>query len=178
MKRYRLKLLLVVIGIWCLSITSVYAESAVEYLLDGNDSFKEGDLAQAIYEYTKALDLNPNLAKAYNNRGVAYAQQGFMSPAIADFTMAIANKPNDAEAYNNRGHAFAEEVKLTKAIADYSMAIKINAIYAKAYNNRALAYYDLKEYDKAWADVHKVEKIGGTTDPDFIKALRRASGKT
>lgn len=177
MKTYHLKVALILIGIGCLSIPAVYAQTAGEYLQDGNDSFLRGDYAQAIFEYTKALDINPNLAKAYNNRGVAYAQQGFLSPAIADFTMAIANKSNDAEAYNNRGHAYAQQIKMPQAIADYSMAIKINAIYVKAYNNRALAYYNLKDYKKAWADVHKVQKIGGAIDPDFIEVLKKASGQ-
>jgi tetratricopeptide (TPR) repeat protein len=178
MKRYIFKLILVLIGVLLSAISSVYAQTtAVEYLQNGNDAFKQGDYDQAIYDYTKAIDINPSLAKAYDNRGVAYAQKGFLAPAIADFTMALANNPNDAEAYNNRGHAYANQGNLTQAISDYSKAIRINAIYVKAYNNRAHGFYDLKEYEKAWADVHKVEKIGGAVDPDFIEALKKASGR-
>jgi len=177
MKRYNFKLILVLVGVLFLGIHSTYAQTAGEHLQNGNDSLKGGDFDQAIYDYTKAIDVNPHLAKPYDNRGVAYAQQGFLTPAIADFTMAIANDPNDPEAYNNRGYAYLREGNLQRAITDYTKAIRINAIYVKAYNNRMLAYYRLKEYDKAWEDVHKVEKIGGTFDLGFIDALKRASGK-
>jgi tetratricopeptide (TPR) repeat protein len=165
------------IGLLFLSTSSVYAETAGEYLQNGNDSLNEGDFDQAIFDYTKALDINPNIAKAYDNRGVAYALRGYPAPAIADFTMAIANDPKDAEAYNNRGHAYAQKDNLTQAIADYTKAIDINTFYVKAYNNRELAFYMMKEYDKAWSDVHTVEKIGGAIDSNFIETLRKASGK-
>lgn len=143
----------------------------------GNDAFKLGDFDLAIIDYTKALDINPNLAKAYDNRGVAYADEGSLPRAIADFTMAIANDPKDADAYNNRGHAYFIKGNLSQAVFDYTRAIGFNTFYVKAYNNRELAYYQLKEYDKAWADVHTVGSIGGAVDPDFIKDLRKASGK-
>ena len=155
----------------------VCAQTAEEYLSNGNDDFRIGNFDRAIVEYTKALDINPNLAKAYNNRGVAYAQEGSLPRAIADFTMAIANNPKDAEAYNNRGHAYAGQGNLSQAIFDYTKAIGINTFYVKAYNNREIAYYKLKEYDKAWADVHRVEAIGGSVDPYFVEDLKKASGK-
>ena len=172
--RSRLFTLFVLIGILFLSV-SVYAQTAEEYLSNGNDDFKLGSFDQAIIKYTKAIDINPHLAKAYNNRGVAYAQEGSLSRAIADFTMAIANDLKDAAAYNNRGHAYAEQGNLSQAIFDYTKAIEINTFYVKAYNNREAAYYKLKEYDKAWADVHTVERMGGAVDPYFIEDLKKAS---
>ena len=73
------------------NIAPVYAETAAEDLQSGNDYFSQGYFDQAIIEYTKAIDIDPNYAKAYDNRGVAYAKEGSFSRAIADFTMAIAN---------------------------------------------------------------------------------------
>ena len=164
----------VLIGLLFLSV-SVGAQTAEKYLSHGNDDFNLGNFDQAIVDFTKAIDINPNLAKAYDNRGVAYAQEGSLPRAIADFTMAIANNLKDAAAYNNRGHAYAEQGNLSQAIFDYTKAIEINAFYVKAYNNRGTAYYRLKEYDKAWADVHTVERMGGAVDPYFIEDLKKAS---
>ena len=168
--------LFIFIGVLFLS-GSVYAQTAKEHLSMGNDEFKQGNFDRAIVDYTKAIDINPNLAKAYNNRGVAYAQEGSFSRAISDFTMAIANNFKDAEAYNNRGLVYAKQGNLTRAVFDYTKAIKNDAFYVKAYNNREMAYYKLKKYDKAWSDVHTVEVIGGTVDPYFIQELKKASGK-
>jgi tetratricopeptide (TPR) repeat protein len=170
-------MILILIIVLFFNIPSVYAETAGEDLQSGNDFFDQGNFDQAISEYTKAIDINPNYAKAYDNRGVAYAKEGSLSRAIADFTMAIANNFNDAEAYNKRGHAYDNQGNLTQAVFDYSQAIRINPLYAKAYNNRSLAYYNLKEYDKAWRDVHKIEELKDTVSPDFIDELKKASGK-
>jgi tetratricopeptide (TPR) repeat protein len=169
--------LLILLTLLFLNISPVHAETALEYLDQGNDSFKRGDLDVAILEFTKAIDANPNLSKAYDNRGVAYAREGSFPRAIADFTMAIANNPKDAEAYNNRGHAYYNQGNMPQAIFDYTRAIDMNAFYTKAYNNRELAYFKLEKYDKAWADVHTVKEIGGTPDPDFIETLKKASGR-
>jgi len=172
-----MKKALLLIAVLFVPVPCVYAQKAVEYLQMGNDDLKQRNLDQAIIDFTKAIDIDPNLAKAYNNRGVAYAQEGSLSRAIADFTMSIANDPKDAQGYNNRGHAYANEGDFVQAIADYTQAIRINAFYVKAYNNRELAYYELKQYDKAWADVHTVQAIGGNVAPDFIKDLKKALGK-
>ena len=171
------KFILLLTGIFLLNTAFVYAENTGEYLQVGNDFLNAGNFDMAIIEYTKALDINPNLAKAYDNRGVAYAQEGSLSRAIADFTMAIANNFNDAEAYNNRGHAYAAKGNLPQAIADYGRSIDIDSLYTKAYKNRAIAYYKLKEYDRAWGDVFKVEELGGHVDHDFYRELSKVSGQ-
>jgi tetratricopeptide (TPR) repeat protein len=47
----------------------IYAEF---YFNRGLDYANKGQLDQAISDYTKALEMNPRNAAAYNNRGIAY----------------------------------------------------------------------------------------------------------
>ena len=54
---------------------------------------------------TKAIELNPNYAKAYYNRGIAKFDLQDYKGAIADYTKAIELNPNYAKAYYNRGIA-------------------------------------------------------------------------
>ena len=54
-------------------------------------------------DYTKAIELNPNNAEVYYNRGGVYRGKGDYDCALADYTKAIELNPNDAEIYNNRG---------------------------------------------------------------------------
>jgi tetratricopeptide (TPR) repeat protein len=170
-------MIIFLIILFFLNNPSAYAETAVQYVSAGNDAFKRGNLDLAITDYTSAIDIDPNYAKAYDNRGVAYAREGSLTRAIDDFTMAIAVNRSDAEAYNNRGHAYAQKGNSTQAVFDYTHAIENNAFYVKAYNNRGLAYYQLKEYDKAWADVRTIKAVGGDVDPYFLQDLMKASGK-
>ena len=68
--------------------------------------------------YTEAIRLDPKLAMAYNNRGIAYDEKGEYDKAIADCSEAIRLDPKTAAAYSNRGLAYADKGDSDKAIAD------------------------------------------------------------
>lgn len=79
---------------------------------------------QAVSDFTKAIDLNPQDAAAFNNRGLAYAR-GLKQyeKAIDDFTKAVVLDPDFAEAYDNRAIAYQignDDKK--KACADWKKA--------------------------------------------------------
>ena len=57
---------------------------------------------------TKAIRLDPQYAKAYNNRGLGYAELKQYERAIGDYDEAIRLDPKEARAYNNRGLGYAE----------------------------------------------------------------------
>jgi len=63
------------------------------------------------------------------------------------------------------------------SISDYTKAIEINPNDVSAYRSRKRAYYMIKEYDNAWADVHKLEGLGATIEPIFLRKLKQASGR-
>ncbi|MHC4595597.1 MAG: tetratricopeptide repeat protein [Planctomycetota bacterium] len=44
----------------------------------------KGEYEHAIAEFTKALEINPSLAEAYNNRGFAYYRKGEYDRAWED----------------------------------------------------------------------------------------------
>ena len=57
---------------------------------------KKGLANLAIKDYNKAIQLDPELAEAYCNRGVAYEHTGEFERAIADHTKAIELQPHYA----------------------------------------------------------------------------------
>ncbi|MCP4535319.1 MAG: tetratricopeptide repeat protein, partial [Delftia sp.] len=70
---------------------------------------QQGDPNRAIAYYTRAIEQNPLLASAYNNRGVAYINQGGennLRRAISDLTQAIELVPALAVSHSNRGLAY------------------------------------------------------------------------
>jgi tetratricopeptide (TPR) repeat protein len=56
-----------------------------EHFCRGNEYFDKGDYDRAIADYTKAIEINPNYAKAYNDRGMAYMELGDMENGCRDF---------------------------------------------------------------------------------------------
>jgi tetratricopeptide (TPR) repeat protein len=84
------------------------------------------------------IDLKPDDADAYNNRGLAYSAMGEHDRAITDCNRAIELKPDYAEAHNNRGIAYFAKGKRDRAIADCSRAIELKPDLAQAHNNRQI----------------------------------------
>ncbi|MBI5304195.1 MAG: tetratricopeptide repeat protein, partial [Chloroflexi bacterium] len=117
------------------------------------------NLDQAITDYTKAIEFDPNLVGPYNNRGNAYTNKGNFDQAIADFTKAIELDPKNALFWYNRGTTYKDKGNLDKAIADYTKAIELAPKYAGFYNNRGNAYTDKGNFDQAIADFTKAIEL-------------------
>jgi tetratricopeptide (TPR) repeat protein len=150
-------------------------KNAVAYLNRGNAYYEKCDLEEvftsvflsehqktayhnlsaAIYDYTRAIDLDPKYAAAYCNRGNAYRKIRKRDEALSDYTRAIELDPQYAVAYFHRGKFFNDESNLDQAIADYTKAITIDLQYAAAYYNRGNAHRDLGNLDQAIADYTK-----------------------
>ena len=64
-----------------------------------------GQYLAAISDYDKAIQLEPDDAEAYYNRGHCEGRVGTILAAISDYDKAIQLEPDLAEAYNNRGAA-------------------------------------------------------------------------
>ena len=143
---------------------------ALEHLSQG-DIYAEQELwDEAIEEYTQAVELDPKLAKAYNNRGYAYFKKGQWDLAIAELSKAIELDPNHAVAYYNRGYAYLEKGQWDLAIADCGKAIELDPHYAKAYYLRGCAYTWVEQWDLATADLNKVTEL--SDDPAVIEVAR------
>ena len=119
-------------------------------------SAKRPDLK--IFYYTKAIDLKPDYAFAYNNRGLVYSKKGLHDKAIADLNKAVALLESEGDkhdltiAYDSRGVAHSRNGRYDQAVRDYTAAIQFKPDYAFAHNNRGYAYYLKRQYDRAIRD--------------------------
>jgi tetratricopeptide (TPR) repeat protein len=111
------------------------------YLKRGEDFSAVRDYDRAIADYTRAIELKPDLAEAYNDRGFAhYLKDGNYEQAIADYTRAIQLRTNYPKAYNNRGVAYmAGGYGSAKSVPDFDRAIELKPDFRYAYINRANA---------------------------------------
>ena len=93
----------------------------------GTKNAKKGNLAQAIDDFTTAIEIKPDDIMAYNNRGSAYAKQGDYIQAISDFSKAIGINSNDPVAYHNRAVAYYCLKQYDQAWGDVNMVKEIGA---------------------------------------------------
>jgi tetratricopeptide (TPR) repeat protein len=136
------------------------------YFNRGNAYNDIHDFGRAIHDYTKAIELRADFAKAYNNRGNTYDNMRDHDRAIRDYTKAIELKPDYAEAYNNRGKAYKSMGDLGQAIRDYAKAIELKPDLAQAYNNRGNAYKSKGDSGQANRDYARAIEL----NPDYAEA--------
>jgi len=139
---------------------------AEECFVRGNVLLDEGDARGAIEAYTEALEQNPKLARAYNNRGLAYATLREYGFALADYDDCLALPEPFAEAYYNRGVARFRLGRKGEAVVDFTEAIKLNPQYARAFVGRGLVFSAGGDRDSALADFRKALEI---SPPDWAE---------
>jgi tetratricopeptide (TPR) repeat protein len=101
-----------------------------------DEAMLETDNARKIEDYDNVLRLNPSVADAYNNRGVAKKHLGKFAEAIADYDQAIALKPDFAVAFFNRGDAKKALGQYDAAIKDFDKTIELRPDLSHSYGNK------------------------------------------
>ena len=148
------------------------AWSSVGYLIQEHSI---GTLEGAIDAYSKAIQLNPALYIAYNNRGAAKGDLGSHEEAIRDYDESIRLDPNDAITYRNRGNAKTALGRYVEAIDDYGKAMDRKSGYATAYFGRAVANSRLNRVDDARSDFENaIALMRAAGDEALMRAAEKA----
>ena len=108
-------------------------------------------------DYTEAIQLDPEFAWAYTNRGQAWTEKNEFDKAINDYTDAIRIDPRFQFTFTLRDHV--RGLKYDLAIVQLSLAIQLNPQDAAAYTGRGTALSLKHEYDKAIADYNEAIRI-------------------
>ena len=93
---------------------------------------RAGRLGEAIAEYRRALDHNPNHLGALNNLGVALANRGRTAEAARHFEHLIAVDPENADAHANLGFALASDGARDGAARAFREALRLDPDHAGA----------------------------------------------
>jgi tetratricopeptide (TPR) repeat protein len=132
---------------------------SIIYNRRGVSHWQLGQHAEAMSDFAKAIELDPNNSEAYLNRGLTYNTLGQHAQAISDCTKALELDPNNATAYLNRGNAYSASRQHGEALFDYNKAITLNPKYTRAYLNRAAAYTGLGQHTQATSDFAKAIEL-------------------
>jgi tetratricopeptide (TPR) repeat protein len=84
--------------------------------------FTSDDIPGAIRAFATAIHLDPDYARAYLNRGMAYERIGNLQQAIEDFSKAIELEPEEGKIYYIRGVAHRRLGMANEAMEDLRKA--------------------------------------------------------
>jgi tetratricopeptide (TPR) repeat protein len=118
----------------------------------------DGKPLEAMENYRKSLEINPNYEDALNNMG--YALAGLKKPveAIPYYLAALRIRPKHTEVHNNLGNAFADLGQIDKAMEQYRMVLSEQPDHVDAHNNLGIALAMKGQLDVAIGHFHEAIK--------------------
>jgi tetratricopeptide (TPR) repeat protein len=148
---------------------SVFSEmSAGDYLNRANDERKNRNFKEAILDYDRALELDPQIAEGYVDRALARIELNDSQAALADLDRAIQFDPKLDRAYLARGGLKRRKGDVPGALQDYNKAIELNPTSASAYDARGNALWDQGDLSESIADFDRaIER-----DPNYVPAYQ------
>ncbi|MBI4160824.1 MAG: tetratricopeptide repeat protein, partial [Acidobacteria bacterium] len=114
-------------------------------------SFQRGDLARAIEELKKSVELNPDSEQAHNLMGLIYLDSRQYPEAERHLRRALDLNPHFTDVYNNLGIVYRKMGDFPRALAVYDQAL-LDPTYRtpeKVHFNRGQTYLEMQEPEKA-----------------------------
>jgi tetratricopeptide (TPR) repeat protein len=102
---------------------------------------------------------------------------GAFSEAATAYEAAVRLEPQNPELLYAHGVALSALGRGADAIARWESAVAIDPQLGVAYAALAQAFAGNSDYEKAWDAVAECERLGYSLPPDFMAALRNASGR-
>ena len=122
---------------------------------------KQNNHQEAIDDFSAAIAIRPDLARAYSNRGLSYRTLNDNEKARADYDKALELDPKSSITFIHRGYLESLEKDWNSAVKDFSEAILLDPKSRIAYLDRGKAKAALADNDGAIADYNQALKLGG-----------------
>jgi len=127
---------------------------------------RRGEVDEAIVQYRKALEFEPDYVVAHINLGTALASHGRFDEAIAHCRRALEIQPDYVEAHNNLGNALAGCGRVDEAIGHYRKVLEVKPDDAVTHYNLGNAFADCGRVNEAIAHYRKALEI----EPEYVGA--------
>lgn len=143
-----------------LQIIAQQNPEAIAHFKKGDTFYRNGDHAEAILEFDKAIELDGNFVNALLQRGFCRNITKDFEGAIKDFSRVVELEPNHRWAYVSRGSARNKTGEYQLAINDFNEALKIDPTDQEAYNNRGFSKKLMGDKSGACEDWNTSKKLG------------------
>jgi len=125
------------------------AQTPKKYLRIGNEFFEKQNYADAVTQYSKAIELDPNSAKIYIARAAAYEKIDSVEKAAIDYRRASVFLRKKSDVSFKSGKLFNSIGKYNEALSMLNLATLKNKKNAQYYSQKTYSYLQLKDYNKA-----------------------------
>ncbi len=147
--------------------------TAYRWFLAGLSAHQVPDtLPEAMAAYRKALDLDPSLAAAHTNLGIAHFEKGDLEAARTHFERALALDPDQPEARYNLANLYEQDGQLDLAIAELRRVVASRPEFADAHFNLAIALEKVGSRVQAADHFHRYLSLSGEEDTVWARLAK------
>jgi len=125
----------------------------------GNAAKACGRIEEAMDDYRKALEIDPECCTAHYSYANALKDLGRLDEAIAELQKALEADPTFVLAHNNLGNVLRRCGRIDEAVAEFQKALKLDPESVMAHNNLGTALRDGGRLDEAVAQFRAALKI-------------------
>ena len=112
-------------ALWSIWFRSSTLEANHE-LCCGSMAMNKKEYEKATSHFSRALEIDPTFAEAYNQRAIAKYLQERYDESLEDCTRAIQWMPYHFGAWSGMGHCYAQQGRFHDALECYTKALEIN----------------------------------------------------
>ena len=134
----------------------VFKDDRDLFLIAGYVRAERNEYQAAVDDFTHALEIDPNMAVGYMNRGYVYNDMRLATKAEQDFRKALALNPQYGEAHLGLAYALLQLRRSTAALKEAEVASRLlpdleslHLVKAEGYRQRAMLARAEGEYRKA-----------------------------
>ena len=154
--------------------TAVFSQTAKDYTQKGKELYEKREYMEALLNFNKAIEVDPNYSIAYYMRGNIKEAFEDHHGAMKDYNTSIEKNSKFADAFFVRGNVKMKLQDYYGAIDDYGSAITLNENYIDAYYNRGKAKQFLLAYEDAINDCTKIIQINPRNiDAYYMRGILR-----
>ena len=121
----------------------------------------------ALREITKAIELDPNNAELYNERGVILHILDRYLESLRDKNKAIDLDPLNASYIDCRGITLFMLDRKEDALKDHSKAIELDPCNSRYHYNRGVLYFEKEQYQDSLSDIDNAIEL----EPDNVEYI-------
>jgi len=127
-------------------------DPVTDLIVQGEHEYKQGQSLESLQTFSRAIEMAPHTARAWNARGFVHSQLHHPVEAIDDFKTAVSLDPNPLY-LNNLGVAYLGQSKPSDALSAFVQAVRLSPDAPLLLIHRALAYRHLDRLGEAESDL-------------------------
>lgn len=137
----------------------------------GENFAASGNYEDAITQFTKLIEENPEYTKAYIARAEAYEKNDQKAEAASDYKRAAAFEDKDKEIFYNAGRLYYSLEQYDEALPMLSKVTALDKKHTDAYWLKMESYIALEQWDKALKESNELIKLKETASNYFRRGF-------